>query len=403
MNYQQTLDWLFQQLTSFQSVGQSAYKEDLTNIKALCNTLHQPQDKFKSVHVAGTNGKGSTCHLLASVLQEQGYKVGLYTSPHLKDFRERIKVNGHMISEVEVVDFVKNHQTDFTEIRPSFFEMTTALAFSHFAQQEVDIAIIETGLGGRLDATNIINPELSVITNVALDHQNILGDTVELIAKEKAGIIKKGIPVVFGSTTEKVLSVLKKEAERKNANYYFSQVSTTYASAVAGICQQENTATVAESVQQLRTIGWEISEAALRNGLQNVIQNTQLRGRWELISERPKVICDTGHNPHAIQSIVQQLEKEDYQKLWVVIGMVGDKDVDAVLAFLPKQAAYIFCQPNIPRALSAADLSEKAARFLLHGTQVENPKAALLKAQELANEGDLIFVGGSTFVVAEIL
>ena len=403
MNYQQTLDWLFQQLASFQSVGQSAYKEDLTNIKALCNTLHQPQDKFKSVHVAGTNGKGSTCHLLASVLQEQGYKVGLYTSPHLKDFRERIKVNGHMISEAEVVDFVKNHQADFTEIRPSFFEMTTALAFSHFVQQEVDIAIIETGLGGRLDATNIISPELSVITNVALDHQNILGDTVELIAIEKAGIIKKGIPVVFGSTTEKVLSVLKEEAERKNANYYFSQVSSPYASAVEGVCQQENTATVAESVQQLRNIGWEISEAALTNGLQNVIQNTQLRGRWELISERPKVICDTGHNPHAIQSIVQQLEKEDHQKLWVVIGMVGDKDVDAVLALLPKQAAYIFCEPNIPRALSAADLSEKAARFLLHGTQVENPKAALLKAQELANEGDLIFVGGSTFVVAEIL
>ena len=403
MNYQQTLDWLFQQLASFQSVGQSAYKEDLTNIKALCNTLHQPQDKFKSVHVAGTNGKGSTCHLLASVLQEQGYKVGLYTSPHLKDFRERIKVNGHMISEVEVVDFVKNHQADFTEIRPSFFEMTTALAFSHFAQQEVDIAIIETGLGGRLDATNIISPELSVITNVALDHQNILGDTVELIAREKAGIIKRGIPVVFGSTTENVLSVLKEEAERKNANYYFSQVSTSHTSAVEGICQQENTATVAESVQQLRAIGWEISEAALRNGLQNVIQNTQLRGRWELISERPKVICDTGHNPHAMQSIVQQLEKEDHQKLWIVIGMVGDKDVDAVLALLPKQAAYIFCEPNIPRALSAADLSEKAARFLLHGTQVENPKAALLKAQELANEGDLIFVGGSTFVVAEIL
>lgn len=403
MNYQQTLDWLFQQLASFQSVGQSAYKEDLTNIKALCNVLHQPQDKFKSVHVAGTNGKGSTCHLLASVLQEQGYKVGLYTSPHLKDFRERIKVNGHMISEVEVVDFVKNHLTDFTEIRPSFFEMTTALAFSHFAQQEVDIAIIETGLGGRLDATNIINPELSVITNVALDHQNILGDTVELIAKEKAGIIKKGIPVVFGSTTEKVLSVLKEEAELKSANYYFSKVSTPYASAVEGICQQQNTATIVESVQQLRIIGWEISEAALRNGLQNVIQNTQLRGRWELISERPKVICDTGHNPHAMQSIVQQLEKEDHQKLWVVIGMVGDKDVDAVLALLPKQAAYIFCQPNIPRALSAADLSEKAARFSLHGNQVQNPKSALLKAQELANEGDLIFVGGSTFVVAEIL
>ena len=403
MNYQETLDWLFQQLASFQRVGQSAYKEDLTNIDALCDLLNHPQNKIKCIHVAGTNGKGSTCHLLASVLQEQGYKVGLYTSPHLKGFRERIKINGAMISEAEVVEFVKNHQADFTDISPSFFEMTTALAFAHFAHNKVDVAVIETGLGGRLDATNIIRPELSVITNVALDHQNILGDTVELIAKEKAGIIKTGVPVVFGSTTEEVLSVLKAEAQNKKSSYSLSSLEHSYTSTLRGGCQQENTATVCEVVRQMRDLGWDISDEALESGLQNVLKNTQLRGRWEQISERPKVICDTGHNTHAIASIVKQLEEEPYQNLWMVIGMVGDKDVDAVLGLLPKQAKYIFCQPNIPRALSAEVLSEKAAQYLLLGTSIQNPKDALVKAQKLANEDDLIFVGGSTFVVSEIL
>ncbi len=403
MNYQETLDWLFQQLASFQRVGQSAYKEDLTNIDALCDLLNHPQNKIKCIHVAGTNGKGSTCHLLASVLQEQGYKVGLYTSPHLKGFRERIKINGAMISEAEVVEFVKNHQADFTDISPSFFEMTTALAFAHFAHNKVDVAVIETGLGGRLDATNIIRPELSVITNVALDHQNILGDTVELIAKEKAGIIKTGVPVVFGSTTEEVLSVLKAEAQNKKSSYSLSSLEHSYTSTLRGACQQENTATVCEVVRQMRDLGWDISDEVLESGLQNVLKNTQLRGRWEQISERPKVICDTGHNTHAIASIVKQLEEEPYQNLWMVIGMVGDKDVDAVLGLLPKQAKYIFCQPNIPRALSAEVLSEKAAQYLLLGTSIQNPKDALVKAQKLANEDDLIFVGGSTFVVAEIL
>ncbi|MDG1849984.1 MAG: bifunctional folylpolyglutamate synthase/dihydrofolate synthase [Flavobacteriales bacterium] len=403
MNYQETLDWLFQQLASFQRVGQSAYKEDLTNIDALCDLLNHPQNKIKCIHVAGTNGKGSTCHLLASVLQEQGYKVGLYTSPHLKGFRERIKINGAMISEAEVVEFVKNHQADFTDISPSFFEMTTALAFAHFAHNKVDVAVIETGLGGRLDATNIIRPELSVITNVALDHQNILGDAVELIAKEKAGIIKTGVPVVFGSTTEEVLSVLKAEAQNKKSSYFLSSLEHSYTSALRGACQQENTATVCEAVRQMRALGWDISDEALESGLQNVLKNTQLRGRWEQISERPKVICDTGHNTHAIESIVKQLEEEPYQNLWMVIGMVGDKDVDAVLGLLPKHAKYVFCQPNIPRALSVEVLSEKAAQYLLLGTSIQNPKDALVKAQKLANEDDLIFVGGSTFVVAEIL
>lgn len=403
MNYQETLDWLFQQLASFQRLGQSAYKEDLSNITVLCERLKQPQNKIKCIHVAGTNGKGSTCHLLASVLQEQGYKVGLYTSPHLKDFRERIKINGAMITESEVVDFVKFYQEDFREISPSFFEMTTALAFAHFAAHKVDVAVIETGLGGRLDATNIIRPELSVITNVALDHQNILGDTVELIAKEKAGIIKTSVPVVFGPTCEKVLSVLKAEAQNKTSSYFLAQLKHSYNSDLGGRCQQENTATVCEVVYQMRGLGWEISDESLEHGLKNVIKNTELRGRWEHISLDPKVICDTGHNTHAIKSIVKQLEEESYNKLWMVIGLVGDKDVDAVLGLLPTHAQYIFCQPNIPRSLSVEVLFEKATQYSLSGISVKQPKEALAKAQKLANEDDLIFVGGSTFVVAEIL
>jgi dihydrofolate synthase/folylpolyglutamate synthase len=403
MNYQETLDWLFQQLASFQRVGQSAYKEDLGNITALCSVLNHPQNNFKSIHVAGTNGKGSTCHLLASILQEQGYKVGLYTSPHLKDFRERVKVNGEMVSESTVVDFVNTHQDSFTEIGISFFEMTTALAFEYFSSQKVDIAIIETGLGGRLDATNIILPELSVITNVALDHQNLLGDTIEAIATEKAGIIKQGVPVVLGLTTDSVSTIVEQIASKKHAKLTKSTINNLYQSALLGDCQKENIATVCEAIEQLRLLNWSISDKSTELGLQNVILNTDLRGRWEQLSESPKVICDTGHNIHAVTSIVKQLKKESYNDLWIVLGMVGDKDINGILALLPKSAKYIFCQASIPRALSAVDLLDKAAQFSLEGIKVSNPIEALDKAQELANENDLIFVGGSTFVVAEIL
>ena len=403
MNYQETLDWLFQQLASFQRVGQSAYKEDLGNITALCSVLSHPQNNFKSIHVAGTNGKGSTCHLLASILQEQGYKVGLYTSPHLKDFRERVKVNGEMISESAVVGFVSSHQDVFTEIGVSFFEMTTALAFEYFSSQQVDIAIIETGLGGRLDATNIILPELSVITNVALDHQNLLGDTIEAIATEKAGIIKQGVPVVLGLTSNEVSVIVEQIAGEKGSELTKSTVNKTYKSALLGDCQKENIATVCEVINQLRLLNWNISDQSIELGLQNVILNTDLRGRWEQISESPEVICDTGHNIHAITSIVNQLKTEVYDKLWMVIGVVGDKDVEGLLALLPKEAHYVFCQPNIPRAPSVDALEQKASHYSLKGIKVESPKLAVNKAQELANENDLIFVGGSTFVVAEIL
>ena len=403
MNYQQTLDWLFQQLASFQSVGQTAYKEDLVNISAMCSLLNHPQNNFRSIHVAGTNGKGSTSHLIASVLQEQGYKVGLYTSPHLKDFRERVKVNGVMISETEVVDFVKAYKKDFTEIGLSFFEMTTALAFSYFSNQKVDIAIIETGLGGRLDATNIIKPELSVITNVALDHQNLLGDTIALIAKEKAGIIKEGIPVVLGLTSEEVVSIVSEIAHERQSKFSRTISDEMYTSALAGDCQQENIATVCEVVKQLRLLGWNVTDTSLNDGLQNVIVNTKLRGRWEQIYDTPRVICDTGHNIHAVKSIVKQLNNESYDNLWIVLGLVGDKDVDGILELLPIDANYVFCQAAIPRALSVEKLFDKAAQYSLGGIKVQKPVDALAEAQKLANENDLIFVGGSTFVVAEIL
>ena len=403
MDYQQTLDWLFQQLASFQRVGQSAYNEDLGNINAICSLLNHPQNNFKSIHVAGTNGKGSTSHLIASILQEQGYKVGLYTSPHLNDFRERIKVNGEMISQKEVVDFVNAHMEDFTEIGLSFFEMSTALAFAYFSDQKVDVAVIEVGLGGRLDATNIINPELSVITNVAFDHQHLLGDTIALIAKEKAGIIKEGVPVVLGATSEEVRYVIAEIAAQKGSKLILSSKNTSYESGLLGACQQENTDTVCTAIEQLRLLGWDLSEASLKLGLLRVVENTSLRGRWEQISSSPMVICDTGHNPHAMRSIVKQLNKLSYNKLWMVIGMVGDKDVSAILELLPKDANYIFCEPNIPRALSVNDLFEKAAQYSLKGQKLQNPLDAIDEARKQAQQNDLIFVGGSTFVVAEIL
>lgn len=403
MDYQQTLDWLFQQLASFQRVGQSAYNEDLGNINVICSLLNHPQNNFKSIHVAGTNGKGSTCHLIASVLQEQGYKVGLYTSPHLKDFRERIKVNGEMISQKEVVDFVNAQKEDFTEIGLSFFEMSTALAFAYFSDQKVDVAVIEVGLGGRLDATNIINPELSVITNVAFDHQHLLGDTIALIAKEKAGIIKEGVPVVLGATSEEVRYVVAEIAAQKGSKLILSSKNTSYESGLLGACQQENTDTVCTAIEQLRLLGWDVSEASLKLGLLRVVENTSLRGRWEQISSSPMVICDTGHNPHAMRSIVRQLNKMSYNKLFIVIGMVGDKDVSAILELLPKDANYIFCQPHIPRALSVHDLFNKAAQYSLKGQKIQNPLDALVEARKQAQRNDLIFVGGSTFVVAEIL
>ena len=292
---------------------------------------------------------------------------------------------------------------DFIEIGLSFFEMSTALAFAYFSDQKVDVAVIEVGLGGRLDATNIINPELSVITNVAFDHQHLLGDTIALIAKEKAGIIKEGVPVVLGATSEEVRCLVAETAAQKGSKLILSSKNTSYESGLLGACQQENIDTVCTAIEQLRLLGWNVSEASLKLGLLRVVENTSLRGRWEQISSSPMVICDTGHNPHAMRSIVKQLNKMSYNKLWMVIGMVGDKDVSAILELLPKDANYIFCQPNIPRALSVNDLFNKAAQYSLKGQKIQNPLDALVEARKQAKQNDLIFVGGSTFVVAEIL
>ena len=403
MTYEQTLDWLFHQLASFQRVGPSAYKDNLDNITEICLRLGNPQEKFKCIHVAGTNGKGSVSHLLASVLQEEGYKVGLYTSPHLKDFRERIKINGIEISEDKVVEFVGNHMDDFMDIGLSFFEMTTVMAFSIFSQYNVDIAIIETGLGGRLDATNIILPELSVITNVSLDHQSILGDDVEKIAEEKAGIIKQGIPVVLGKSTSIVRSVIQVKAEKMHSKLSQSYPLVSFPSGLMGDCQKENTATVSQSIEEMRLLGWKISSQSLKKGLINVLYNTGLRGRWEQISSFPKVICDTGHNIHAFNSILHQLENSSYKNLWMVLGFVQDKDINTLFAILPKHAKYIFCQADIPRAMDLDFIDNLATEYSINSTLVKNPANALIKAKNLAHPEDLIFVGGSTFVVANVI
>ncbi len=403
MTYEQTLDWLFHQLASFQLVGRSAYKDNLDNITEICLRLGNPQEKFKCIHVAGTNGKGSVSHLLASVLQEEGYKVGLYTSPHLKDFRERIKVNGSEISEDKVVDFVGNHMDDFMDIGLSFFEMTTVMAFSIFSQHNVDIAIIETGLGGRLDATNIILPELSVITNVSLDHQSILGDDVKKIAEEKAGIIKKGIPVVLGKSTSVVSSVIQIKAEKMHSKLSKSSSLVSFPSSLMGYCQKENTATVSQSIEELRLLGWKISTQSLQKGLINVHYNTGLRGRWEQISSFPRVICDTGHNLHAFHSILHQLENISYKNLWMILGFVEDKDINTLFTILPKDAKYIFCQADIPRSMDLNFIDKLATQHSIYGTLVKDPLNALIKAKNLAGPEDLIFVGGSTYVVADVL
>jgi dihydrofolate synthase/folylpolyglutamate synthase len=403
MNYEQTLTWLFCQLTSFQREGQSAYKGNLDNITEISSRLGNPHKKIKCIHIAGTNGKGSVSHLLASVLQEEGFKVGLYTSPHLKDFRERIKINGTEISEDNVVEFVRNHKDDFMDIGLSFFEMTTALAFSFFSQNKVDIAVIETGLGGRLDATNIILPELSVITNVSLDHQSILGNNLKKIAEEKSGIIKQGIPTVIGETSSGVQSVIQAQAEKMHSKFSKSTTLHNFPCSLEGNYQKENIDTTCQSIKEMRLLGWEISTQSMQTGFLNVLINTGLRGRWEQLSSFPTVICDTGHNLHAFHSILNQLKSIPHKNLWMILGFAKDKDINNLFAILPKDAQYIFCQANVPRSMEVNDIKNLAAQHSIYGTLLKNPSDALIQAKALANSKDLIFVGGSTFVVGEVL
>lgn len=434
MNYPETLDYLYTQLPMFTRVGASAFKKDLDNTIALCAKLDNPQHKFRSIHVGGTNGKGSTSHMLAAILQTAGYKTGLYTSPHLKDFRERIRINGQMISEQTVVDFVAEHQADFDEIQPSFFEMTVGLAFNVFAKEQVDIAVVEVGLGGRLDSTNIITPLLSVITNIGWDHMNILGDTLELIAGEKAGIIKQGVPVVVGEHQPELSEVFLNKARTMKAPIEFAseewetiaqssdlnllsvtvqrQVLPTFAFSeepvfqyqldLPGSYQVKNLKTVLTAVDELRQQGFNISDEHLTTALKQVKTLTGLHGRWETLSTSPLTICDTGHNPEGITEVLKNIASVPYKQLHFVIGMVNDKDITKVLAMLPKNAIYYFCKPDIPRGLQAESLKEKAESLGLRGESYVSVTNALASAQAAASDNDLVFIGGSTFVVAEV-
>jgi len=405
MNYEQTLNYLFTKLPMYQRVGAAAYKVDLSNTHALCKLLGNPEKKFKSVHIAGTNGKGSTSHMISSVLQEEGYTVGLYTSPHLKDFRERIKINGGMIAKNEVITFVEEYKMMFENIDLSFFEWTVGLAFDHFAKQKVDIAIIETGLGGRLDSTNVINPEVAVITNIGIDHIQFLGSTVEKIAKEKAGIMKLDTPVVIGENQQLTKAIFIQKAKELNAPIYFADLKSipTYQTDLKGDYQLKNLKTCISIIQVLKEKGWDISDENIKKGLLSIVKNTGLLGRWQILGESPLIICDTGHNKEGIKEIVEQLEKTDYHHLHIVFGTVNDKSIDKVLELLPKEAHYYFCQANIPRALNVKDLVELAYQKGLKGNDYKSVKKALNSAKKNAVADDLIFIGGSTFVVAEVL
>lgn len=406
MTYQDTVNWMFNQLPMYQNQGNTAYRIDLDNTLQLVEYLHHPENNFKSIHVAGTNGKGSTSHMLASILQEAGYKVGLYTSPHLKDFRERIKINGKEISEAFVVDFIKKHKAFFETHSLSFFEMTVGMAFDYFSKEKLDIAVIEVGMGGRLDSTNIITPEVSVITNIGLDHTQFLGNTLEAIAFEKGGIIKPNVPVVIGETQIETESVFNKIAKDRHSEIRFADQQSDikeYESDLKGDYQIKNRRTVLSAIEALRGRAFEIPEKAVIEGLKNVIGNTGLNGRWQVLQEQPKIICDTGHNKEGLQYTMVQLQKEDYVQLHMVFGVVNDKDVLSVLPLLPKKAIYYFCKPNIPRGLDAEELRDifRANGFV--GEAYDSVAKALQVAKQKATKSDVIYVGGSTFVVAEII
>ncbi len=432
MNYQQTLGYLFTRLPMFSRIGVAAYKADLTNTIRLCEALGNPQHKFKSIHIAGTNGKGSVSHMLAAILQTAGYKTGLYTSPHLKDFRERIKIGGDQegfreVSEDFVIDFTKKISSLIEEIEPSFFEITVAMAFEYFSRQKVDIAVIETGLGGRLDSTNIIIPELSIITNIGWDHMNLLGDTLEKIAFEKAGIIKEGIPVVVGEVLKETETIFEKIAMGKNAplsiashkrqvldwewkkNELIVEVGDAhhtdhkmYHLDLPGIYQAKNLLTVLEACEQLQLQGWKIDDKIILKALQHTKKLTGLHGRWETIHTSPTVVLDVAHNTDGIRQLVQQIEVTKHNQLHIIIGMVKDKDIENVLVLLPKNAIYYFTKAQIPRALEEDELMEKAERLKLKGHSFPEVNIALEFALQHAHPDDLIIICGSVFLVGEV-
>jgi dihydrofolate synthase / folylpolyglutamate synthase len=427
MTYEQTITYLYEKLPVFHRIGKKAYKADLSNTIALCEHLDNPHQKFKSIHVAGTNGKGSTSHYLAAILQSAGYKTGLYTSPHLKSFTERIKINGESIPENKVGAFVENNQDFIEDLKPSFFELSVGMAFEYFAKEEVDIAVIEVGLGGRLDSTNIITPLLSVITNISFDHTDILGDTLPKIAFEKAGIIKPKIPVVISERNPETENVFIEKSKSENAPIYFAadyyQIdkieqkafhleveindisenrTLNIDSQLMGEYQTKNIVGVLKSIDLLNNLGFSISQNQLFAGLSKVVDLTGLKGRWQTLSKSPKVLCDTAHNVGGITQILDTLQKVSYHKLWMILGFVSDKDISTILSMLPKDANYIFCQANIQRALSANDLLEKAKSYNLKGKAIADVNEAINFVKKEANSNDFVYVGGSTFVVAEI-
>lgn len=412
----------------FTRVGATAFKKDLSNTLDLCKLLDNPEHKFKSIHIAGTNGKGSSSHMLAAVLQAQGYKTGLYTSPHLRDFRERIRIDGEMISEEAVIAFTESMKPAIGEIEPSFFELTVAMAFHHFAENNVDIAVIETGMGGRLDSTNVVLPELSLITNIGMDHMEFLGNDLASIAGEKAGIIKANTPAVISKTQKETSLVFSEKAKSLSSPLYFAdqlwqierrdrdesfqyfrvkrqdQEQFDLELDLLGSYQSGNLPGVLESIYQLnQTREWSISQASILKGLSQIKSTTGLMGRWQTLSNSPRIICDTGHNEDGIQEVIGMLNNESYAQLHVVIGMVNDKDVDKVLQLFPKNATYYFTQAAIPRAMPVNDLFDKAKKHDLKGTAHTKVSEALEAAKSAAGNSDLIFVGGSTFVVAEVV
>ncbi len=427
-NYQETLDFLYAQLPMFQRVGAVAFKKDLGNTKALCKSLGNPEKRFKSIHIAGTNGKGSVSHMLAAVLQAAGFKTGLYTSPHLRDFRERIRINGEMIAEQEVVAFTEKMLPVIAEVSPSFFELTVAMAFDHFAKNEVEIAVIETGLGGRLDSTNVITPILSVITNIGWDHMDLLGDNLPLIAAEKAGIIKADVPVIVGEFQEDVAAVFEQHANERRSLLKFASKSWEARHSTAsnglqffdvfkngklklgglatdqlGIYQAKNLVTVLAAVEQLQAQGWDLEEDSLRSGLASVGELTGFKGRWSILQKEPLVVADTAHNEPGIKLLVQQIAQTPHDKLHMVISMVKDKDIDKVLSLLPKNAIYYFSKAGIPRGLEAELLFEKASQHGLQGATFVTLNEAYNEALTKAGKYDLVLIGGSTFTVAELI
>ncbi|MDR2836285.1 MAG: bifunctional folylpolyglutamate synthase/dihydrofolate synthase [Bacteroidales bacterium] len=424
MNYDEVLEYLFNSLPMYQRIGEAAYKIGLENIIALDKYFHSPHKNFKTIHVAGTNGKGSVSHSLAAVLQTAGYKVGLYTSPHLLDFRERILVNGTKISKNFICSFVNNNISIFKELSPSFFEMSVALAFEYFNFMKVEIAVIEVGMGGRFDSTNIITPKLSIITNIGLDHTQFLGNTLEKIAGEKAGIIKLNIPIVIGESHEKTKKIFCDKATElcskiyfaehfysakldKNNSFVINDLSNHFSFnlnfQLQGCYQEKNLPTILKSIDILNKNGFKISQEDINRGLENVIFLTHLHGRWQILSERPLIICDTGHNEHGLKYVLLQIKSQKFNKLHIVLGFVNDKNVSEILKIFPKDAIYYFTQANIPRAMNSEKLKNEAAKNNLGGNNFSDVKSAYQSALKNANFEDMIFIGGSTFVVADLL